>query len=141
MEGLERGKKNYIDALNRFLLDNFASGRNAIILIDEAQNLSNEVLEQIRMLSNLETEKEKLLQIILVGQPELQEKLKSPRSSSSTSALRSAMILTTWPRMIFPNYIEHRLEVAGNKGNLHFSDAACRRIYKHSAETRGGSMP
>jgi len=133
MEGLERGKKNYIDALNRFLLDNYASGRNAIILIDEAQNLSNQVLEQIRMLSNLETEKEKLLQIILVGQPELQEKLTSPALRQLNERITVRYDLKHLAEDDIQNYIEHRLEVAGNKGNLHFSDAACRRIYKHSS--------
>ncbi len=133
MEGLERGKKNYIDALNRFLLDNFASGRNAIILIDEAQNLSLEVLEQIRMLSNLETEKEKLLQIILVGQPELQEKLKSPALKQLNERITVRYELTHLAEEDIHNYIEHRLAVAGNKGNLNFSDAACRRIYRHSS--------
>ena len=71
-------KKEYIDALNKFLLGAFKDGGNAIVLIDEAQNLSRDVLEQVRMLSNLETEKEKLVQIILVGQPELKEFLASP---------------------------------------------------------------
>lgn len=133
MEGLDRGKKNYIDALNRFLLENYASGRNAIILIDEAQNLSNEVLEQIRMLSNLETEKEKLLQIILVGQPELQEKLKSPALRQLNERITVRYDLKHLAEDDIKNYIEHRLEVAGNKGNLHFSDAACRRIFRHSS--------
>jgi general secretion pathway protein A len=133
MEGMERGKKSYIDALNRFLLDNFASGRNAIILIDEAQNLSNEVLEQIRMLSNLETEREKLLQIILVGQPELREKLKSPELRQLNERITVRYDLGHLDGDDVKNYIEHRLEVAGNKGNLRFSDAACRRIYRHSS--------
>ncbi len=133
MEGLEKGKKNYIDALNRFLLANFASGRNAIILIDEAQNLSNEVLEQIRMLSNLETEKEKLLQIILVGQPELQDKLKSTALRQLNERITVRYNLKHLAEEDIHNYIEHRLEVAGNKGSLRFSDAACRRIYRHSS--------
>ena len=71
-------KKEIIDRLNQFLLDQLASGGGAVLIIDEAQNLSLPVLEQIRLLSNLETEKEKLLQIILVGQPELRDKLNLP---------------------------------------------------------------
>ncbi len=71
-------KKRYIDALNAFLLQNFAAGRNAVLMIDEAQNLSHSVLEQIRMLSNLETVREKLIQIILLGQPELRRLLALP---------------------------------------------------------------
>ncbi|GAI35581.1 unnamed protein product, partial [marine sediment metagenome] len=70
-------KKEYIDKLNQFLLKTFSLGGNAVLLIDEAQNLSHTVLEQIRMLSNLETEKEKLIQIVLVGQSELKELLAS----------------------------------------------------------------
>ena len=78
MDPAAASKKDYIDSLNSFLLDNFSSGRNAVLLIDEAQNLSQTVLEQIRMLSNLETEKEKLIQIVLVGQSELKDLLASP---------------------------------------------------------------
>jgi len=78
MEPGAETKKDYIDALNQFLLDNFSKGGNALLLIDEAQNLSHTVLEQIRMLSNLETEKDKLIQIVLVGQSELKEVLAAP---------------------------------------------------------------
>jgi len=84
-------KKDHIDALNGFLLENFSQGGNAVLLIDEAQNLSHSVLEHIRMLSNLETEKEKLLQIVLVGQPELKDVLLSP-SLKQMSVLRCVMI-------------------------------------------------
>ncbi|MBW1912776.1 MAG: AAA family ATPase [Deltaproteobacteria bacterium] len=73
MDPTAETKKEYIDALNLFLLETFGQSGNAVLLIDEAQNLSHDVLEQIRMLSNLETEKEKLIQIVLVGQPELKE--------------------------------------------------------------------
>lgn len=73
-----RTRKVYVDALNEFLLAGFAQGKNAVLLIDEAQNLSHGVLEQIRMLSNLETEREKLLQIVLIGQPELKATLTLP---------------------------------------------------------------
>jgi len=71
-------KKRYLDGLNAFLMKNFAAGKNAILLIDEAQNLSHSVLEQIRMLSNLETVRDKLIQIILLGQPELRRLLALP---------------------------------------------------------------
>lgn len=78
LTGIERTKRRYIDALNAFLTENYRAGKNAVVLIDEAQNLSRNVLEQLRMLSNLETETEKLLQIILVGQPELRDLLEQP---------------------------------------------------------------
>lgn len=131
MEG--KTKKHYIDSLNEFLLKNFASGRNAVILIDEAQNLSLSVLEQIRMLSNLETEKEKLLQIVLFAQPELQDLL-------GTASLRQLNERITVRYEIEPlnqeqvhDYIEHRLKIAreGN-GNLVFSQGAYRTIFNYS---------
>ena len=133
MEGMEPGKKNCIDALNKFLLGNFAAGRNAIVLIDEAQNLSNEALEQIRMLSNLETEKEKLLQIILVGQPELEDKLASPALRQLNERITVRFELRHLAEADVKTYIEHRLGIAGNSGNVRFSDSACRRIYRHTA--------
>src|SRR3989344_5965287 len=79
--GIQTGSKNkaaLVDALNQFLLEESSRGHNVVLIIDEAQNLKAKQLEQIRLLSNLETEKEKLLQIILVGQPELYDKLKLP---------------------------------------------------------------
>ena len=78
MEQRGGSKNDYIDSLNRFLIENFSQGGNAVLLIDEAQNLTHTVLEQIRMLSNLETEKEKLIQIVLVGQYEFTELLGTP---------------------------------------------------------------
>ncbi|HJV52160.1 MAG TPA: AAA family ATPase, partial [Noviherbaspirillum sp.] len=72
------GVKDYIDALNRYLLTAHAQGRNNVLIIDEAQNLSVDVLEQLRLLTNLETNERKLLQIILIGQPELREVLARP---------------------------------------------------------------
>ena len=129
----EKTKKHYIDSLNEFLLKNFASGRNAVILIDEAQNLSASVLEQIRMLSNLETEKEKLLQIALFAQPELQDLL-------CTASLRQLNERITVRYEIEPlnqeqvhDYIEHRLKVAReSNGNLSFSQGAYKTIFDYS---------
>jgi general secretion pathway protein A len=126
-------KKYYIDALNKYLLKNFAMGRNTVLLIDEAQNLSMSVLEQIRMLSNLETEKEKLLQIVLMGQPELEDLLGS-------SSLRQLNERITVRHEIKPlnqdqikNYIGHRLDIAGNtNGNLQFLDDSFKLLYEYS---------
>ena len=86
LRGRNKTKKKYINALNEFLLANFAAGKNAVLIIDESQNLSYHVLEQIRMLSNLETEREKLIQIILIGQPELRDILAAPRTETTESA-------------------------------------------------------
>jgi general secretion pathway protein A len=126
-------KKRYIDALNRFLLENFAAGRNAVLLIDEAQNLSRSVLEQIRMLSNLETEREKLIQIVLLGQPELQELLGLPSLRQLNERITVRYDLTPLNREQVRRYIEHRLEVAhGPDGNVEFLPGACRIISDYS---------
>ena len=82
----ETTSKGYIDTLNDYLLGEFAAGRNAVVVIDEAQNLEPTVLEQLRMLSNLETERGKLLQIILVGQPELRDEARDAPDASTRTA-------------------------------------------------------
>ena len=127
-------RKGYIDDLNRFLLKNFTAGRNAVLLIDEAQNLSSSVLEQIRMLSNLETEKEKLLQIILIGQPELQELLASPSLRQLNERITVRYTLTPLNPCQERDYIRHRLAVASGDGNgtVHFTRWAYRKIYHYS---------
>lgn len=122
-------KKSYIDSLNKFLLKNFASGRKAVLLIDEAQNLSLRVLEQIRMLSNLETEKEKLLQIVLVGQPELQL-LILPSIKQLNERITVRYHIKPLSKNHVRNYIEHRLRVAGgSNGNLKFVHGTYKAIY------------
>jgi general secretion pathway protein A len=109
-------KKRYIDTLNEFLLENFASGKNAVLLVDESQNLSLRTLEQIRMLSNLETEQEKLLQIVLVGQPELDELLHSPLLQQLNERITVRYDIGPLDREQVGNYVEHRLAVAGGNG-------------------------
>lgn len=125
-------KKIYIDALNNFLLGNFAAGKTAVLLIDEAQNLSHGVLEQIRMLSNLETETEKLIQIILIGQPELANTLMLP----ALRQLNERITVRYDLKPLFPsevrNYIEHRLKIAEGPGSLKFTKGAFNLIYKFS---------
>jgi general secretion pathway protein A len=125
-------KKAYVDALNDFLLKNFAAGKNAVLLIDEAQNLSHSVLEQIRMLSNLETEKEKLLQIILIGQPELKTMLTLPalQQLNDRITVRYDLIPLSADEVIA--YIEHRLRVAGGPGKIKFTKGAYRAVYDFS---------
>jgi general secretion pathway protein A len=125
-------KKTYIDALNKFLLKNFGEGKTAVLLIDEAQNLTHGVLEQLRMLSNLETQREKLLQIILIGQPELSDTLMLPvlRQLNERITVRYALPPLS-PREV-RNYIEHRLKVAQGPGSLTFTDGAFNLIYNFS---------
>lgn len=125
-------KKDYIDALNHFLLENFSKGENAVLLLDEAQNLSHTLLEQIRMLSNLETEKEKLIQIIIVGQPELGEHLAAPALKQLNERITVRYNLRSLDPKDVKNYIEHRLIIAGNQGNIKFTKSALKKISTYS---------
>jgi general secretion pathway protein A len=125
-------KKAYIDALNDFLLETFRQGGNAVLLIDEAQNLSHAVLEQIRMLSNLETEKEKLIQIVLVGQSELKDILAAPSLRQFNERIMVRYDLKPLDERDITGFVEHRLVVAGGHGNLRFSGSALKKIYAYS---------
>lgn len=124
-----RTKKNYIDVLNNFLLRNFAAGKTAVLLIDEAQNLSHGALEQIRMLSNLETETEKLLQIILIGQPELNHTLTLPALRQLNERITVRYDLKPLSPSEVSEYIGHRLKVAQGPGSLKFTGGAYHIIY------------
>ena len=127
-----RSKKERIDVLNQFLVYELSQGANVALIIDEAQNLSTFVLEQIRMLSNLETEKEKMLQIVLIGQRELEKKLQSSslRQLNQRIAIRHRLLPLTLNET--ESYIQQRLTVAGARGNITFSRAAFQEIYKFS---------
>ncbi len=126
-------KKHYIDALNRFLLKNFAEGKKAVLLIDEAQNLSRSVLEQIRMLSNLETEREKLIQIVLLGQPELEELLGLPSLRQLNERITVRYDLVPLDHEQVGQYIAHRIKVAGEGSeNVEFSPGALKVISDYS---------
>ncbi len=127
-----RTKKERIDALNRFLVDLLSRGENAVVIIDEAQNLSVPVLEQIRMLSNLETEKEKMLQIVLLGQLELEKKLQGPRLKQLSQRIAIRCRLLPLSREETKAYIDQRLSVAGDQRNVTFSKVALEEIYKFS---------
>ena len=126
-------KKRCLDALNEFLLKNFASGKQALLLIDEAQNLSHNTLEQIRMLSNLETDREKLLQIILMGQPELQALLSLPSLRQLNERITVRYDLKPLDRKNVQVYIEYRLNMAGGTERIKFSPRAYKLIYRYSA--------
>ncbi|HPR50520.1 MAG TPA: AAA family ATPase [Deltaproteobacteria bacterium] len=122
-------KKELLDRLYEFLIQVFVDGENAVLIIDECQNLSPDVLEQIRMLSNLETEKEKLLQILLIGQPQLAKMLSSPDLKQIND--RIVLRYHIWPLGLADTkeYISHRLAVAGSHGNIKFTSSALKRIY------------
>jgi len=117
-------KKRYIDGLNDFLMRNFAAGRNAVLMIDEAQNLSRSVLEQIRMLSNLETVREKLIQIVLLGQPELAQLLALPSLRQLNERITVRYELKPLVREDVRRYIEHRLAMAGRVANGVFTEGS-----------------
>jgi general secretion pathway protein A len=127
-----RTRKVYVDALNEFLLAGFAQGKNAVLLIDEAQNLSHGVLEQIRMLSNLETEREKLLQIVLIGQPELKATLTLPALRQLNERITVRYDLKPLSAHETIHYIEHRLRVAGGPGKVRFTSSVYHLIYYFS---------
>ena len=129
IKGESRTKKNYIDALNDFLLRNFAAGKTAVLLIDEAQNLSHGVLEQVRMLSNLETETEKLIQIILIGQPELNNTLLLPALRQLNERITVRYDLKPLSPREVREYIQHRLIIAQGPGSLTFTKGAFNLIY------------
>ncbi len=125
-------KNALLDAINDFLLRVFREGGNALLLIDEAQNLSRTVLEQIRMLSNLETERDKLIQIVLVGQSELKDVLSTHSLRQLDDRITVRYHLKPLDRKDVEGYVEHRLVVAGSKGDVKFSDSAMKRIYAYS---------
>jgi general secretion pathway protein A len=127
-----RSRKKLIDELNKFLLSQLSEGNHVALIIDEAQNLSVPVLEQIRMLSNLETEKEKMLQIILLGQLELVEKLQSPELKQLNQRVAIRYRLLPLTRAEMEGYIYQRLLVAGAQGNVTFSTPALNEIYEFS---------
>jgi len=124
--------KELIDALNCFLIDRHQVGRRVLVLIDEAQNLSAEVLEQLRLLSNLETRDAKLLQIILVGQPELGELLDSHELRQLAQRITLSCYLAPLSRRDSGRYIAHRIAVASQGRPVAFSRPALRVIHRFS---------
>lgn len=119
---------------NNFLLQETAAGRTVVLVIDESQNLKPEVLEQIRLISNLETEDDKLIQIVLAGQPELAELLQRPELRQLNQRIAVRYRLKSMNQLETKAYIRHRMEIAGEKGGVSFSHFAYRWIYLY---TRG----
>jgi general secretion pathway protein A len=128
----ETTSKGYIDVLNEYLLSEFATGHNAVVVIDEAQNLEPTVLEQLRMLSNLETECGKLLQIILVGQPELHAKLATLQMRQLEQRIAVRFHIHELTRAETEQYISHRMSVAGAAHTVTWSRRALRLIHHHT---------
>jgi len=121
-----------LEFLNRFLLQQNAEGRTVVLVIDEAQNLETSVLEQIRLISNLETDREKLIQIVLSGQSELLQILERNEMRQLSQRITVRYHLQPMDFSDTVHYIHHRLEVAGGKGGVVFSKGALKRIYRYS---------
>ena len=133
--GVEHGgatKGELMAALHNFLLGAGGEGKTVVVILDEAQRMSVRALEQIRILSNLETPKRKLLQIVLVGQPELEEKLKRRELRQVDQRIGIRCSLRPLSKRETFRYIEHRLRVAGLVGTLPFRPGALSRIYRYS---------
>ena len=129
----EQSLKILTDKLHRFLLNNHANGRNTVLLIDEAQHLQFEVLEQIRLLTNLETNTKKLLQIILVGQPELRTLLNKPELRQLAQRITARYQLKPLNLAETQDYIRHRLQVAGLPASQQlFGRGVVKGLYKVS---------
>ena len=123
--------KQFVDLINNYLLDSHAKGRKAVLIIDEAQNLSADVLEQMRLLTNLETNERKLLQILLVGQPELIEMLARPDLRQLAQRIVARYHLKPLNKIEVRAYVKFRLEMAGVQRPL-FSDAVLNKLYRLS---------
>ena len=125
-------KAELIATLNSFLIEQYAAGRKVLLIIDEAQNLSLKVLEEIRMLSGIEATKEKVLRIILAGQPELNEKLDSPELVQLAQRVRLRFHLGALSRDDLRSYVLHRLDVAGADGREIFAEDTFPEIFKYT---------
>ncbi|MBU4261714.1 MAG: AAA family ATPase [Proteobacteria bacterium] len=121
--------KFYVDHINSFLLHSHANGRKAVLIIDEAQNLSTDVLEQIRLLTNLETNTRKLLQIILLGQPELIKKLAQPGLRQLAQRITARYHLTPLSESEVGSYIDHRLAINGCRKKI-FPESTIKTLFK-----------
>jgi len=121
-----------LNQLNRFLLEQAEIGKNLVLIIDEAQNLSLRLLEQIRMLSNFETDKEKLIQIVLVGQPQLRQKLALPAMEQLRQRIGVRYHIYPLSQEEIATYIDHRLRMAGSSGSIEWTPDGFEEIYRYS---------
>jgi general secretion pathway protein A len=125
-------KAELIATLNQFLVEQYSAGRKVLLIVDEAQNLSLKVLEEVRMLSGVETTKEKVLRIILAGQPELNQKLDAPELVQLTQRVRLRFHLGMLSAAEMQAYIHHRLEVAGAGDRAIFAEDTYAQIYRYT---------
>ena len=129
-----RPEASYVDLFAQFqeyLIAQYAEGRRVILIFDEAQNLTLETLEELRMFTNINSNKDELLQLILVGQPELRANVHRPELSQFAQRVASSYHIDALTQEMVTGYIRHRLKVAGAKGPI-FDDAACDLVYQAS---------
>jgi len=132
IRGLNLDRLDTLAVINEFLLKQVDQGRDTVLIIDEAQDLTDELLEQVRLLSNLETDNRKLLQIILMGQPELRDRLNNPALRQLRQRITVRYHLEPLTRLEVNQYIQHRLEVSGAHGAPYFTEPALWRVYLYS---------
>jgi putative secretion ATPase (PEP-CTERM system associated) len=125
-------KVELLDMLNMFLIEQYSSGKKVVLIVDEAQNLTHKVLEEIRLISGIETHKEKVLRIILAGQPELRDALDSPGMKQLMQRVRLRFHLESLDRREMREYIEHRLAIAGREHDALFTDECFDTIHRYS---------
>ncbi|MBT8078734.1 MAG: AAA family ATPase [Gammaproteobacteria bacterium] len=125
-------KVELLDMLNMFLIEQYANGKKVVLIVDEAQNLSKKVLEEVRMLSGIETHKEKVLRIILAGQPELKDTLESPSLKQLVQRVRLRFHIGPLDRREMAEYVEHRLSVAGRGEGDVFVGEAYRAVHTYT---------
>lgn len=128
----DKRKVELLDMLNMYLIEQYSNGKKVVLIVDEAQNLSRKVLEEIRMLSGIETHKEKVLRIILAGQPELKETLESPSLKQLVQRIRLRFHLGPLGPQELKSYIDHRLQVAGSTSGKLFHDDCLDVIHRYS---------
>ena len=127
-----RRKAVYLEALNQFLIDQYGKGKRPVLIVDEAQNLSPSALEEVRMLSNLQTDQEALLQIVLVGQPALRTKLQDPSLAQLSQRISVSYHLSSLSFTEAKEYIDHRLKKVGTQEGQIFDLEAMKSIFHHS---------
>jgi general secretion pathway protein A len=130
VNGLDR--LDTLAVINNFLLHQVERGKETLLIIDEAQDLTDELLEQVRLLSNLETDDRKLLQIILFGQPELRDRLNNPRLRQLRQRITVRYHLLPLTRHEVTQYVQHRIHVSGGNGTPHFTGPALWRVHRYS---------
>jgi general secretion pathway protein A len=128
----DKHKVELLDMLNMFLIEQYSNGKKIVLIVDEAQNLTKKVLEEIRLLSGIETHKEKVLRIILAGQPELKDTLEARKLKQLVQRVRLRFHIGPLDSREMREYINHRLSVAGRESNDLFDDSTFEIIYRYS---------